>query len=50
MRLEENLRRALAALTGHVKADIEILVRDAVTRAVAYELARLRKPGGDEPR
>lgn len=33
-RLDEHLRRALAALTGQVRIDIETLVRQAVSQAV----------------
>lgn len=44
VRLEDHLRRALAALTSQVKADIDMLVQDAVTRAVRQALDSTRVP------
>jgi hypothetical protein len=43
-RLDEHLQRALVALGAQVKADLETLIREAVARAVAAELARTRGP------
>jgi len=44
IRVEAHLKRALPALADQIKLDIEALVRDAVTRAVEQEIARLRGP------
>lgn len=44
VRLEDHLRRALSALTSQVKADIDMLVQDAVSRAVKQALDGVRKP------
>lgn len=44
MRVEAHLKRALPALAEQIKLDIEVLVRDAVARAVEQEIARLRGP------
>lgn len=46
-RLDDHLRRALAALTAQVKADIDELLREAVGRAVKSEIERLTSPPGD---
>jgi hypothetical protein len=43
-RLDAHLQRALAALSTQVKADLEALIREAVARAVAAEIARVRGP------
>lgn len=42
VRVEAHFRRVLPALTDQIKADVEILVRDAVARAIEQEIARLR--------
>jgi hypothetical protein len=48
--IEERLRRALGAVADQVRADVEALVRDAVTRAVEQEISRLRGPSrGNRP-
>jgi hypothetical protein len=48
--IEERLRRALGAVADQVRADVEALVRDAVTRAVEQEISRLREPSrGNRP-
>ena len=43
-RLDTHLQRVLIALSNQVKADLDVLVRDAVARAVAAEIARMRGP------
>ena len=43
-RLDAHLQRALVALSAQVKTDLETLIREAVVRAVAAELARMRGP------
>ena len=42
-RLEDHLRRSLAALTDQVRADIETLMHDAVAKAVEGAVAEIRK-------
>jgi hypothetical protein len=42
-RLEDHLRRSLAALTDQVRADIETLMRDAVAKVVEGAVAEIRK-------
>ena len=44
VKLETHLQRTLANLSDQVKADLELLVRDAVGRAVEVEIARRRGP------
>jgi hypothetical protein len=41
-RIEAHLKRALPALAEQIKLEIETLVREAVTRAIEQEIARLR--------
>ena len=48
--LESHLQRTLAAFTDEVSADMGALVHDAVARAVALEIARLRTPPPDDHR
>ena len=43
-RLDTHLQRVLIALSNQIKADLEVLVREAVARAVATEIARMREP------
>jgi hypothetical protein len=43
-RLDAHLQRALVALSAQVRTDLEALIREAVTRAVAAEIARMRGP------
>jgi hypothetical protein len=43
-RLDAQLQRALVTVSAQVKADLEALIRDAVTRAVEAEIARARGP------
>lgn len=42
LRVEAHLKRALPALADQIKSDIEVLVREAVSRAVEQEIVRLR--------
>ena len=42
VRVETHLRRVLPALTDQIKLDVEVLVREAVARAIEQEIARLR--------
>lgn len=44
VRLEAHLQHKIADLSAQVKADIEVLIRDAVKRAVELEIARRRGP------
>jgi hypothetical protein len=43
-RLDTHLQRVLIALSNQVKIDLEVLVREAVARAIAAEIARMREP------
>lgn len=43
-RLDTHLQRVLIALSNQVKLDLEVLVREAVVRAIAAEIARMREP------
>jgi len=43
-RLDTHLQRVLIALSNQVKIDLEVLVREAVARAIATEIARMREP------
>ena len=43
-RVEAHLQSALVALTTQIKSDLETLIREAVARAVAAEIARMRGP------
>lgn len=43
-RIDAHLQRALAALSAQIKTDLETLIREAVARAVAAEIARMRGP------
>jgi hypothetical protein len=43
-RLDAHLQRALVALSAQIKTDLEALIREAVARAVATEIARMRGP------
>ena len=43
-RLDAHLQRALVALSAQIKTDLEALIREAVARAVAAEMARMRGP------
>jgi hypothetical protein len=43
-RLDAHLQRALVALSAQIKTDLEVLIREAVARAVATEIARMRGP------
>jgi len=43
-RLDTHLQRVLIALSNQVKIDLEVLVREAVARAVDAEIARMRGP------
>ena len=43
-RLDAHLQRALVSLSAQVKTDLEALIREAVARAVATEVARMRGP------
>ena len=43
-RLDAHLQRALAALSAQIRTDLEALIREAVARAVATEMARMRGP------
>ena len=43
-RLDTHLQRVLIALSNQIKTDLDVLVREAVARAVAAEIARMRGP------
>jgi len=43
-RFEAHLQRTLSTFRAQIKLDIEKIIRDAVTRAVELEAARLRGP------
>ena len=43
-RLDTHLQRVLIALSNQVKIDLEMLIREAVARAVDAEIARMRGP------
>ena len=43
-RLDTHLQRVLIALSNQVKIDLEVLIREAVARAVDAEIARMRGP------
>jgi hypothetical protein len=46
VRLDAHLHRALAGLSAQLKTDLEVLIREAVARAVEAEIARTRGPRG----
>jgi uncharacterized protein YajQ (UPF0234 family) len=43
-RVDAHLQTALVALSAQIKSDLETLIREAVARAVAAEIARMRGP------
>jgi len=43
-RLDTHFQRALASVSAQVKTDLEALIREAVGRAVAAEIERMRGP------
>jgi len=43
-RIEAHLQSAVVALSTQIKSDLETLIREAVARAVAAEIARMRGP------